>query len=878
MTSDSDVKIEMASSKEPPAPNTDTIHSNSQYSNSFRNSFTFYGRDADSFFASIARKIRGNECENKASLTTFPGVFVPACANILGILLFARLSWIVGTGGLFHSLTIVSMSLLCTLLTATSMSALVTNGKIKSGGAYFGISRTLGSAPGTAVGVLFYLSNVFGCSMYILGAVEFMIDGLGLSIPGTISVYQVQLISYICLVLIAGSCFIGIRFVSSLAPVFLGIVILSIISIYLGFFIPSDIHEEFNVGFAYSNLQSNWASASDSTVSFSVLLSIFFPSCTGLLAGSNKSDTLKNPSNSIPKGTIMASLFTGFIYLSFTFICAGVYDRDSMLENRLLVTYTAFPLPTVVRYGVVFASLGAGLQALSSAPRLLYALAQDECVPFLKIFAKTTSRNEPTNAILVTTFLVGAVLISGNLDFVAPLVTHFFLLFYFSINLSTLILSILKPPSFRPDFKYFSKFSSFLGAALCLSYMFFISWILSVVTFILALLLIFYVQKRGAEKQWGDSIKGLQLQMTRDSLVSLRKVSVNSVHAKNWRPQILAVTQGKQSDTRLTKIDKGLIAFLSHLSESKGITMIYSILKEVDHCDVSSSRVVNALQQCCDEFELEAFCKAILTPVNNESFSFLCQAAGLGVLSPNCLMFPFSNTCDESVLVDRLNTAFDLQQSVLMFKGAENYYDFVNSSGNNADSEIIVFWLIYDSGLLLMLFHLLSKHPFWKGCTVRLYSIATLNDNSVQMKNDIEKLLARFRLRAKVRILELTDSSPYEYDRTVALNTRAELLSKLELERANSLEMVIESSRLGSTSVVNDGDTHLASAYAINELVKTRSRAEDLVLINLPPMNMFKEQDESLRSYVTFIRKLAEGVPQMLLVKGTGEEIVMDFL
>ncbi|KAL0240749.1 hypothetical protein GEMRC1_005985 [Eukaryota sp. GEM-RC1] len=178
-----------------------------------------------------------------------------------------------------------------------------------------------------------------------------------------------------------------------------------------------------------SRLGDNWGPATSSTVGFSVLLSIFFPSCTGLLAGSNKSDTLKNPSKSIPTGTIAASLFTGMIYLTFTFICAGIYDRELMLDNRLLVASTSFPFPPAVRYGVVVASLGAGLQAISSAPRLLYALAQDECVPFLKIFAKTTSRNEPTNAILLTTVLVGAVLVSGNLDFVAPLVTHFFCYF-----------------------------------------------------------------------------------------------------------------------------------------------------------------------------------------------------------------------------------------------------------------------------------------------------------------------------------------------------------------------------------------------------------------------------------------------------------------
>lgn len=65
----------------------------------------------------------------------------------------------------------------------------------------------------------------------------------------------------------------------------------------------------------------------DITTTFTILIGIFFPSVTGIMAGSNRSGDLADAQKSIPVGTICAILTTSIVYLSCVILFAGTVDN-----------------------------------------------------------------------------------------------------------------------------------------------------------------------------------------------------------------------------------------------------------------------------------------------------------------------------------------------------------------------------------------------------------------------------------------------------------------------------------------------------------------------------------------------------------------------
>lgn len=59
---------------------------------------------------------------------------------------------------------------------------------------------------------------------------------------------------------------------------------------------------------------------------------------------------------------------------------------------------------------------------------------------------------------------------------------------------------------------------------------------------------------------------------------------------------------------------------------------------------------------------------------------------------------------------------------------------------------------------MILLGYVLSQHRTWKSCHLRVFTVAQLEDNSVQMKKDLEKFLYHLRIEASVEVIEMSDT------------------------------------------------------------------------------------------------------------------------
>ncbi|XP_054421604.1 solute carrier family 12 member 6 isoform X3 [Pteronotus mesoamericanus] len=912
---------------------------------------------------------------------TFMGVYLPCLQNIFGVILFLRLTWVVGTAGVLQAFAIVLICCCCTMLTAISMSAIATNGVVPAGGSYFMISRALGPEFGGAVGLCFYLGTTFAAAMYILGAIEIFLvyivpraaifrsdDALkeSAAMLNNMRVYGTAFLVLLVLVV-----FIGVRYVNKFASLFLACVIVSILAIYAGAIkssfapphfpvcmlgnrtlssrhidicsktkemnnvtVPSKLwgffcnsSQFFNAtcdeyfvhnnvtsiqgipglasGVITENLWSNYlpkgeiiekpsAKSSDVlgslnheyvlvdiTTSFTLLVGIFFPSVTGIMAGSNRSGDLKDAQKSIPIGTILAILTTSFVYLS-NVVLFGACIEGVVLRDK---------------FG-------------------------DAVKGNLVVFGHSKANGEPTWALLLTAAIAELGILIASLDLVAPILSMFFLMCYLFVNLACALQTLLRTPNWRPRFRYYHWALSFMGMSICLALMFISSWYYAIVAMVIAGMIYKYIEYQGAEKEWGDGIRGLSLSAARFALLRLEE---GPPHTKNWRPQLLVLLK---LDEDLHVKHPRLLTFASQLKAGKGLTIVGSVI--VGNFLENYGEALAAEQTIKNLMEVEkvkGFCQLVVAAKLKEGISHLIQSCGLGGMKHNTVVMGWPNGWRQSedarawktfIGTVRVTTAAHLALLV-----AKNISFFPSNAEQFSEGNIDVWWIVHDGGMLMLLPFLLKQHKVWRKCSIRIFTVAQLEDNSIQMKKDLATFLYHLRIEAEVEVVEMHDSdiSAYTYERTLMMEQRSQMLRHMRLsktERDREAQLVKDrNSMLRLTSIGSDEDEetetyqekvhmtwtkdkYMASrgqkaksmegfqdllnmrpdqsnvrrmhtAVKLNEVIVNKSHEAKLVLLNMPGPPRNPEGDEN---YMEFLEVLTEGLERVLLVRGGGSEVI----
>ncbi|MCZ6672068.1 MAG: hypothetical protein O7C75_03935 [Verrucomicrobia bacterium] len=379
---------------------------------------------------------------------TFSGVFVPNVLTILGVILFMRSGWVVGQAGVYNTLIILLIANTISLLTALSLSAIATNTKVGGGGAYFLISRSLGLEIGGSIGVPLFLAQAVSVAFYIIGFTE--------SLTAFFPEMDTRLIAMCTLVIIFGVSWVSSDLAIKAQNLILIVLVLSLLSFFFGFK-PGNF------------LSENWSASYAPGFDFWMVFAIFFPAVTGVMAGASMSGDLKDPSKSIPKGTLWAVIITFIVYAGQILWLGKSAPRADLVGNALVMEEISAFGPLIYA-GLWAATISSAIASLLGAPRTLQALAMDGVFPRF-LAKKSGPKGEPRMALIVSGLLAAACIILGDLNLIAPIISMFFLATYGMVNLVAGIERWVANPSFRPTFKVRGIFS-IAGAAGCMFVMF----------------------------------------------------------------------------------------------------------------------------------------------------------------------------------------------------------------------------------------------------------------------------------------------------------------------------------------------------------------------------------------------------------------------
>jgi len=660
---------------------------------------------------------------------TFGGVFTPCTLTILGVIMFLRFGYVVGQAGVLFALLIVAASKAITVLTGLSLSAIATNTRVKGGGAYYLISRSLGVEFGGAIGVVFFFAQALSVAMYVIGFSEAFVA----AVPTGLSIVQVgsivNLAVFVCV-------FIGAGWTIKVQYFILAILGAALVSFYWG------AAGAFDTATLAANLKPQYTNGE----SLFTMFALFFPAVTGIMAGANMSGDLKDPARSIPKGTLAAIAVTGVIYLSQAAMLGCSRPQADLASDNLVINDIA-QWPLLITAGVFAATLSSALGSMMGAPRILQAFARDNVFNALRPFAAGSGASaEPRRAIVLTFAISQVALVLADLNSIAPIITMAFMVTYALLNVATFYEAITKNPSYRPRFRFCHWSASLTGALGCLAVMFLIDWRWASVSIVLISLLHWSIGRKEVEARWGDMQSGLIFERTRQNLLKLEDMLH---HPKNWRPIILALSGGGWSRPHLAVYGHWFVA-------GHGILSLAQVIEgEVQDRLERRRAQERLLYEFIREQELEAFPAVVVAPDLSEGIESLAQSQGLGAIRPNTVLLGWPNDPGRAEAFGALlRSLAGLQHSIVAVRFSPEPDDPWEVPPGTID----VWWRGHKNGeLMLLLAHLLTKNDAWRSHPIRLLRVIGSDAGREEVERHLTGLIEGARIRATPHVVVSED-------------------------------------------------------------------------------------------------------------------------
>ncbi len=657
----------------------------------------------------------------------FAGVYTPSLLTILGVIMYLRLGWVTGVAGLWGVIAIILLAHVISVTTGLSISSIATDKRIKAGGLYYMLSRSLGLPMGGSIGITLFVGTALSISLYLVGFTESF-----LSIPTVLqwlgiesyNLYHIRIIGSLVLALLVIIALISTNFAIKTQFVILGAILLSLISVLVGVFLN------------YQPVPSDSATAVKpfQDFSFATVFAIFFPAVTGFTAGVAMSGDLKDPKRDIPKGTMLA-IGTGLlVYLVLALSFYFFVDRALLVSDYNFLINIAW-IPTLVIAGIWGATLSSALGGILGAPRILQAIALDRIVP--RILGRGYGPNrEPRNALVFTFLLAEVGVLIGDLNIIAGVVTMFYLTAYGFINIA-FALEKWASVDFRPSF----KITLWIGIVGFLA-VFVMMIQLDILSMLIALVVLFviyhFIRRKQLSLDMGDVWMSVRASLVRKLLTAMDKKQLNE---RNWRANILLFSGGTTNRPHLIEFGKclvgrhGLISNFDLVKTNKSKVLFPKNEQSITDKHIEDEEgIFSRRQECSDIFE---------------GIQNIAATYGFSGVEPNTVLMGWGRKTEDPVGFARmLRRLSELDMNIVLL-------DYHPEKGFGNYKKIDLWWRggSNNGNLVLALIKFMRTSYEWRNAHVRLIIINDKNELKPTIERDAKQVLENMRMDVEIKVL-----------------------------------------------------------------------------------------------------------------------------
>tara|TARA_R110000868_G_scaffold91812_4_gene254434 strand:+ start:16775 stop:18955 length:2181 start_codon:yes stop_codon:yes gene_type:complete len=703
---------------------------------------------------------------------TFAGVFTPSLLTILGVIMYMRLGWVVGNAGLIGAIVIILIAHVISVSTGLSISSVATDKKIGAGGVYYVLSRSMGIPIGGSIGIALYVGTAFSIALYLIGFAESFNDyfGFGMTINDFRLTGTIALVSLTVLALISTSVALKSQYIILTA------IAVSLVSIFFGTreFAPQTVS----------------MMATEGSVPMDIVFAIFFPAVTGFTAGIAMSGDLKDPKQSIPKGTLYAIGVGLLVYIILAVFIAYSINSDALISDYNILMKVAFFAPAVVA-GIWGATLSSALGGILGGPRILQAMSMDKVTP--KLFAKGKGQNnEPVNALVMVFLIAEAGILIGELDVIARVVSMFYLTAYGFINIAFFLESWANP-DFQPSFKI-KRWIGLLGFFASFAVMFKLDMVAMFGALAVIGGLYFWLQRKEVKIQSNDVWRSVWENVVNKGL---KKINSNPEVNSSWNPNIILFSGQSEHQSYLLELSKTV-------SGRTGIVTNFKLILDKNG-DTPPLKKTEQIVQDENFKDLGIFARQIKVDNIYKGITNIAATFGFSGVEPNTIMMGWPKGLEDSKEYAKMTeTLLHLDYNLL-------YLDFDKRKKFGTYHTVDLWWRETDSKnaeMMLNIARFIIASPKWHQTTIRILFVNNNNVDDKIIYNKIAKLVQDLRVNIDIKIIDnVIEQIPfYELIKQYSETTDLTLLGIPNYKIEKQTEFIVKTNQLfeiiGSTLLV----------------------------------------------------------------------------